>query len=83
MEQTRSGSIAAVVERSAASRSGSSSASSVGAGNLGDVKRQVVVEALGGLPVGAVQLAVEVLERALWHGVEAQRDPANRGGQDR
>jgi MinD-like ATPase involved in chromosome partitioning or flagellar assembly len=45
---------------------------SVGAGDLGDVKRQVVVEALGGLPVGAIELGAELLECPLWLRVKAQ-----------
>ncbi|MGO9901627.1 MAG: hypothetical protein ACLP0J_18515 [Solirubrobacteraceae bacterium] len=45
---------------------------SVVAGDLGDLEREVGVEALGGLSVGAVQLSAELLERALRRGVEAQ-----------
>ena len=44
----------------------------VGAGDLGDVKRQVGLEALGGLPVGAVQLGAELIECPLWLRGEAQ-----------
>jgi hypothetical protein len=45
---------------------------SVVAGDLGHLECEVVVEALGGLSVGAVQLSAELLERSLWRGVEAQ-----------
>jgi len=42
------------------------------AGDLGDLERENGVEALGGLPVRAVQLSAELLKRSLRRGVEAQ-----------
>jgi hypothetical protein len=43
-------------------------------GHLGDFEREVGVEAIGGLSVGAVQVSAELLERPLRCGVEVQAD---------
>src|SRR4051812_4251154 len=92
---TRAGSIAVVVERSALSCSGSSSASSwersgrSAPASFGDLQGNVLGQPLDRLPVGAVELAAEPIERLPWVGLEVQagadlrsRGPPRRAAQE-